>query len=150
MSSLTGSYENWSFPPLKMYWLVLYRWVVVGQRQAMTTRNNCSVLKGNVHLLCFITVYLSLNVIFWGFTPVQCVCRCCGLCWCVVLRQNGKLFKPIYSAAARNGSSGETMHRSYHCITFIVTKEHLWQKKKKICCFFLTRYQKHSLNKSHM
>lgn len=92
---------------VRKHLLWICRWILKLKRPVMTTTNS-SVLKGIVHHLVILQLLNAKHLDLWFMTSVQCVHRCCCLCWCVVIRQNSKLFKTICSAAAANGSSGET------------------------------------------
>ena len=134
-----------------LHWIC--RWILKLKRPVMTTTNS-SVLKGIVHHLVILQSINAKLSNLWFMTSVPCVHRCCCLCWCVVIRQNSKLFKTICPAAAGNGSSGETTVHintfSHDCTPVTVITDRLCVYFKKPKCLFFARYQKHSINKSHM
>lgn len=78
----------------------------------------------------------------------ECAPRCRRLCWCVVFRENGKLLTNIYSAAGGNGSSGKS---NKHMTTYWIYSDniHMYFANRE-WLLSSTRYQKNSVNKSHM
>lgn len=154
--------------------MILYRWILELKRPAMTTRNNCSILKGIVHYLSF-TAIIWVQTIYslWFMNVKMCLQMSLPMLMCGHQTKWQTIQNHLFSSCRKWELRWDHRPNKRICtilytitgftVEMYVTKECLWPKCEKSTphfsvhvyfanpkCIFLTRYQKHSLNKSHM